>query len=102
MSGPTAASPTRTVWPRDTAPAQIDDITVYFDDELITFDDFEAGSPVHWVPVQASGVGDFAHLRNELGDIDPCRSNTTYQVNFIDDGVVVPGTGGTALYRPLL
>ena len=75
--------------------AQIDDITVYFDDELITFDDFEAGSPVSWVPVQESGVGDFAHLRNKLGDNDPCRSNTSYQVNFIDDGVVVPGTGGT-------
>ena len=40
-------------------------------------------------------MGDFANLRNDLGDIDPCRDNNTWQVNFVDDGVVVPGTGGT-------
>ena len=43
-------------------------------------------------------VGDFAHLRNDLGDIDPCRDNNTWQVNFVDDGLVVPETGGTPCY----
>ena len=75
--------------------ARIDDIAVFFDDSLITFDDFEPGSPVNWNQVPFSGVGDFANLRNDLGDIDPCKDNNTYQANFVDDGVVVPGTGGT-------
>jgi hypothetical protein len=33
--------------------AQIDDVSVYLDDQLVTFDDFEAGSPLNWV------IGDF-------------------------------------------
>ncbi len=75
--------------------ARIDDIAVYFDDSLITFDDFEPGSPVNWNQTEFSGVGDFANLRNDLGELDPCQDNNTYQVNFVDDGVVVPDTGGT-------
>ena len=76
--------------------ARIDDIAVTFDDSLITFDDFEPGSPVNWIPpVNAAIVGDFTNLRNDLGNNDPCLDNNTYQVNFVDDGVVVPGTGGT-------
>jgi hypothetical protein len=74
---------------------QIDDLSVYFDDQLITFDDFEPNNPVNWIVPEPVGVGDFAHLRNDLGDIDPCRDNNTWQVNFVDNGVVVPGTGGT-------
>ncbi len=30
-----------------------------------------------------------------LEDVDPCNTDYTAQVAFIDDGVVVPGTGGT-------
>ena len=30
---------------------QIDDLSVYIQGELITFDDFEPGNPVNWVPV---------------------------------------------------
>ncbi|MEN8007600.1 MAG: hypothetical protein ABFS42_11330, partial [Candidatus Krumholzibacteriota bacterium] len=75
--------------------ARIDDIAVFFDDSLITFDDFEPGSPVNWTHAEPLAVGDFTNLRNDLGDIDPCQDNNTYQVNFVDDGVVVPGTGGT-------
>ena len=73
---------------------QIDDLSVYLDGNLTTFDDFEPGNPLNWSPVIIPGVGDFSNLRNNLGDIDPCSSNTTYQVNFVDDGTVVPGTGG--------
>jgi len=75
--------------------ARIDDIAVFFNDSLITFDDFEPGSPVNWNQAEFSGVGDFTNLRNDLGDMDTCQDNNTYQVNFVDDGVVVPGTGGT-------
>jgi hypothetical protein len=75
---------------------QIDDLGVTLDDVLITFDDFEDGTTGSWTPVVFPGVGDFANLRNDLGDRDPCNSgNATYQVNFVDDGLVVPGTGGT-------
>jgi len=74
---------------------QIDDLSVFLDDNLITFDDFEPSNPVHWNQVEFTGVGDFANLRNDLGNIDPCRDNNTWQVNFVDDGMVVPGTGGT-------
>ena len=73
---------------------QIDDLSVFLDGNLTTFDDFEPGSPLNWIPGTISGVGDFANLRNDLGDLDPCSSNTTYQVNFVDDGTVVPGTEG--------
>ena len=76
---------------------QIDDLAVYFDDVLVTLDDFEPGNPVHWVPVIPTAVvGDFSNLRNNLPSVHPCQSvNQSPQVNFIDDGVVVPGTGGT-------
>ena len=74
---------------------QIDDITVSFDGQPVSFDDFEAGSPVHWHVRDTGSVGDFAALRNNLDDLDSCRSNSSYQVAFIDDGEVVPGTGGT-------
>lgn len=30
---------------------QIDDLSVYLDGSLVTFDDFEPGNPVNWVPV---------------------------------------------------
>ena len=77
---------------------QIDDLSVFLDGNLITFDDFEPGSPVSWNQAALFGVGDFSSLRNNLGERDPCpdRFNNSYMVNFIDDGVVVPGTGGTA------
>ena len=75
---------------------QLDDLLVSVDNGgLVTFDDFEAGTLGNWAPRLAVGVGDFAKLWTGLEDIDPCRSNYSTQVAFIDDGVVVPGTGGT-------
>jgi len=49
-----------------------------------------------WTTRDATGAfGDFAHILQNLQDIDPCRSNSSPQVNFVDDGEVVPGTGGS-------
>ncbi|RKX32155.1 MAG: hypothetical protein DRP71_12465 [Verrucomicrobia bacterium] len=81
---------------------QVDDIDVHivngaFDAHF--FEDFEhGGDPADfgiWDIKLPSGVGDFSHIWTGLRDIDPCISNYTPQVAFIDDGIVVPGTGGT-------
>jgi len=74
---------------------QVDDITVSFNGEVMTSDTFEDGAPVSWEPLELFGVGDFAQLYSSLQDHDSCYSNFTPQVAFVDDGVVVPGTGGT-------
>ena len=81
---------------------QIDDINVHivngaFDANF--FEDFEHGGDPDdfgiWTPALPVGVGDFAQIWTGLGDIDPCATNLTPQVAFIDDGIVVPGTGGS-------
>jgi len=50
-----------------------------------------------WQPLDRSvnGIGNFGQLWPALQEIDPCLTNTTTQVAFIDDGIIVPGTGGT-------
>ncbi len=83
------------LWPTSRGACQVDDIAVDINGEVVSFEDFESGASTTWVPVLETGVGDFAQLWTGLGDLDPCRSNWTPQVAFIDDGVVVPGTGGT-------
>jgi FlgD Ig-like domain len=75
--------------------AQIDDISIYFNDALMGFYDFESGMPSDWVLQEFSGIGDFAKLRSNLPDPDPCRQNGSVQVTFIDDGLIVPGAGPT-------
>ncbi|MBK8167286.1 MAG: hypothetical protein IPK64_15195 [bacterium] len=57
------------------------------------FEDGELGPD--WATVPVVGVGDFARVWNLLGDLDPCASNYTNQVAFIDDGLTVPGLPGT-------
>ena len=47
------------------------------------------------VVVIRKGTGDFAHLWTGLMDLDTCRDNFSTQEAFIDDGQVVPGTGGS-------
>lgn len=75
---------------------QIDDITVTLDNgNISTFDDFEDGTLGNWVPKDPIGSGDFSQLRDGLSDMDNCLTNSSVQVCFVDDGVVVPGTGGT-------
>ena len=82
-------------WPTHGA-LQVDDITVSVSQgSQVFFDDFEDGTLGNWQPRATAGVGDFAALRGNLRDLDPCHENSTPQVSFIDDGVVVPGTGGS-------
>jgi hypothetical protein len=79
---------------------QIDNIVVTFDQApegpvVMTTDDFESGTP-SWVNVKPPYVGEFHKVWPLLGDADECSSNFTPQMAFIDDGIVVPGTGGTS------
>ena len=85
-----------------TGGCQVDDIDVHVVNgayEEHFFEDFEPGGVPddfgHWNVAFPGVVGDFAKLWSGLSDADPCRTNLTPQVAFIDDGVVVPGTGGT-------
>ena len=74
----------------------MDDITVTLDNGAVaTFDDFEDGTLGNWEIGFAQGAGDFCALRMGLDDLDPSRINLSPQVTFIDDGIVVPGTGPT-------
>ncbi len=74
--------------------AQVDDIRVTVDGQTYA-DDFDDGTSQHWQEVEQFGCGDFAKIWQNLQDVDPCVTNNSAQVAFIDDGVVVPGTGGT-------
>jgi len=59
------------------------------------FTDFNDGSFGLWNIVIPDGVGDFARIYRGLGENDPCGTNFTAQVAFIDNDVAVPGTGGS-------
>ncbi len=78
---------------------QIDNITVAVSQagqsNLISFTDFQDGTLGPWTPTMHTGVGDFAQLWTGLHDMDPCATNMSQQVAFIDDGVVQPATGGS-------
>jgi hypothetical protein len=77
--------------------ARVDNVIVTVDGMVVNDQDFEDGTLGAWLPHAASEVGDFTSLRRDLIDMDPdpARSNDSWQVTFIDDGEVVPGTGGT-------
>lgn len=55
--------------------------------------DFEDGTYGDWIIAFPDGVGDFTGLWSGLEDGDPCTTNYTAQVAFIDDGTQVPGVG---------
>jgi len=76
---------------------QCDDVTVIVDGVVVDHEDFEDQASRRWAPAHAVVVGDFTALWSGLDDIDPdpAHQNGSWQVAFIDDGVVVPGTGGT-------
>jgi hypothetical protein len=74
---------------------QIDDVTVLLNDTQVFYDDFQDGDLSGWDEQYGGQVGDFSQLWSGLDDLDPDQVNTSWQVTFIDDGVVVPGTGGT-------
>ncbi len=77
---------------------QIDDITITVSQsgqaDIVNFSDFQDGTLGDWAIEFPPGVGDFTQLWSGLEDVDPCRTNYSNQIAFIDDGVVVPGTGG--------
>ncbi|MCB1182126.1 T9SS type A sorting domain-containing protein [bacterium] len=94
-------------WPTAGA-CQVDDITVTVTQagqtDIVSFTDFqdvggvldvEGLSTFDWFIDFPDGVGDFAKIWDNLEDADPCNTNYSNQVAFIDDGLVVPGTGGT-------
>ena len=78
---------------------QVDDVSVTISlggtPEASFFEDFEDQQAEDWPVDVLPGVGDYAWLYINLQDEDPCRSNLSPQVAFVDDGVVVPGTGGS-------
>ncbi|MEN8008012.1 MAG: FlgD immunoglobulin-like domain containing protein [Candidatus Krumholzibacteriota bacterium] len=81
---------------------QLDDINVHLENGAFVadyFEDFEhGGDPADlgiWHTVLHSGVGDFARIWTGLEDADPCATSYDPQVAFIDDDIVVPGTGGS-------
>ena len=76
------------LWPTDGA-VQVDDISVSYHDGVqprSTFDDFEGAGPFSWKPVYTAFFGDFAKIFRDLSDTNPCASNVSPQVTFIDDG----------------
>ncbi|HOX24918.1 MAG TPA: FlgD immunoglobulin-like domain containing protein [Candidatus Krumholzibacteria bacterium] len=73
----------------------VDNLTVRVGGIQVDYEDFEDGNPGRWQEELVPGVGDFAALYSGLLDLDPCRSNSSVQVAFVDNGVVVPGTGGS-------
>ncbi len=74
---------------------QLDDVVIGLSNGVGAAHDFEDGTLGPFDAPDQPGVGDFARIWTGLRDVDPCATNSSPQVAFIDDGVVVPGTGGT-------
>ncbi|MEN8008506.1 MAG: T9SS type A sorting domain-containing protein [Candidatus Krumholzibacteriota bacterium] len=91
-------------WPTAGA-VQIDDINVHIVNgayDVNFAEDFEGVGALPAIPTNdvwsisfPDGVGDFAAVYAGLEDNDPCNTNYTAQVAFIDDDVRIPGTGGS-------
>ncbi|MFH1842383.1 MAG: FlgD immunoglobulin-like domain containing protein, partial [bacterium] len=78
--------------------AQIDNITVSGDNGVVTaFEDNEDANPADnlWRATIPQGVGAFCWTWGLLDEIDECCHNDSPQIAFVDDGNVVPGTGGS-------
>ncbi|MDX2474374.1 MAG: hypothetical protein QNL91_11760 [Candidatus Krumholzibacteria bacterium] len=78
---------------------QLDDVTVAISQaglaDIVSFTDFQDGTLGDWANSGFTGVGDYAQIWSGLEDNDPCATNYSNQVAFVDDDVVVPGTGGS-------
>ncbi|MBE0564828.1 MAG: hypothetical protein IH621_02650 [Krumholzibacteria bacterium] len=75
---------------------RLDDVAFTLDNGTGYAHDFEDGTLGDLVVVLPHGVGDFAKLWTDLAQPGHCgQVNTSPLVAFIDDGIVVPGTGGT-------
>ena len=89
--------------------AQVDNVRVRFNGALVTqfgdgvasFEDLGGSDDNEgWNPLATDFVGDFAKVLPQLRDLDPCRTNLSPQLGFIDDGSAphnAPGqsTGGS-------
>ena len=73
---------------------QLDDVVITMSNGSGAAHDFEDGTLGPFTTPLPVKVGDFAQLWTGLEDYDPCHTNYSTQVAFIDDGLVVPGTGG--------
>lgn len=78
--------------------ATIDNIVVTATGGLVgtwseNFDDGTIGPD--WSAPPNNGVGDFGRIWSLMGDADDCSSDYSKVVAFVDDGLVVPGTGPT-------
>jgi hypothetical protein len=62
--------------------AQVDDISVYLDGVLVSFDDFEAGSPVHWTPGDFGGVSGTPATEVLFVQATPNPCNPTTRITF--------------------
>ncbi len=72
---------------------QVDDLRVQCSNgNFDNTSDFQDGLG-DWEVFVPLGTGDFAALWSQLEDVDPCVSNYTPQVAFIDDGNRVPNVG---------
>jgi len=79
----------------DGGAVQLDNIFVFLNDSLISETDFEAGDWGGWARAFNPGYGCFAQVWELLDDWDPATDNDTPQLAFLDDGIIVPGTGGS-------
>ena len=75
---------------------RLDDLQIDLSNGTGFATDFEDGSLAPLTPVYGTGVGDFAKVWTGLQDLyGNADGNNSPKVAFIDDGIVVPGTGGT-------
>ena len=71
-------------------------------DQIGGIETCQPGDPVLWTPVSGLGCGNFGQLMADLDDIDEDVDNHSPQWIFIDDGVIVPGTGGSPCNNMIL
>ena len=81
-------------WPTLGA-CQLDDVVISLTNGTGVTEGFESGTLGAFTVRFPVSVGNFSKLWSGLEDFDPCATNYSSQVAFIDDGIVVPGTGGT-------
>jgi len=74
--------------------AQIDLINVTGDNGVVAAYEDNEGPTNLWRVTYPDGVGAFCFVWPLLDEIDDCCVNDSPQVAMIDDGLVVPGTGG--------
>ncbi|MBU8871646.1 MAG: hypothetical protein KOO60_12340 [Gemmatimonadales bacterium] len=75
---------------------QVDDITITMindGNQTAYFHDFENGTLDEWVVEFPPGVGDYAHIRSKLNDLDPCAVNTSPVACFIADDIMIAERG---------